>query len=108
MKKEKSGNLDRKYMIAGLFFLAPATIIYFIFAIIPFFDSFLLSFHDWNGFSAREFIGVENYLEAFQDRTFFTSIYNSVYLGVVSSVISVVVGVLTAWLMLYVLSLIHI
>lgn len=102
--KQKSGlgKLDRKYMVAGLIFLLPAVVIYLIFAVIPFFDSLILSFHEWNGFSPREFVGLDNYIAAFKDSTFRTAIKNSVYLGVVSSVISVVVGVLMAWMMLYV------
>ena len=102
--KHKSGlgKLDRKYMMAGLIFLLPAVVIYLIFAVIPFFDSLILSFHEWNGFSPREFVGLDNYIAAFKDSTFRKAIWNSVYLGVVSSVISVVVGVLMAWMMLYV------
>lgn len=89
-------------MLAGLLFLAPATVIYVIFAVWPFFDSLLLSFHEWNGFSARTFVGLDNYIAAFKDRTFLLAIKNSVYLGVISSIISVIVGVLMAWLLLYV------
>lgn len=101
-QKSRLGKLDRKYMMAGLLFLLPAVVIYLVFAVIPFFDSLLLSFHEWNGFSAREFVGLQNYIAAFEDKTFQLAIRNSVYLGVVSSVISVVVGVLMAWLLLYV------
>ncbi len=89
-------------MLAGLLFLAPATVIYVIFAVWPFFDSLILSFHEWNGFSARTFVGLDNYIAAFKDRTFLLAIKNSVYLGVISSIISVIVGVLMAWLLLYV------
>ncbi|MEG1926227.1 MAG: sugar ABC transporter permease [Ruthenibacterium sp.] len=103
MKKSNAhSKLNRKYMLMGLVFLAPATIIYAIFAVIPFFDSFILSFHEWNGFSGRIFVGFSNYINAFKDQTFRHGIRNSVYLGVVSSIISVLVGVFLAWLLLYV------
>ena len=98
----KGSGLHRKYQIVGMFFLLPALVVYFIFAILPFFDSFILSFFQWNGFSARKFIGITNYLTAFQDATFLLAIRNSVYLGLVSSVISVIVGVALAWMLLYV------
>ena len=98
----KKGSLNRKYMIAGLLFLIPATLIYIIFAVWPFFDSLFLSFHEWNGFSPKVFVGLENYIAAFKDKTFLLAIRNSVYLGVVSSIISVLVGLLMAWLLLYV------
>ncbi len=95
-------NLEKKYMAAGILFLLPATIIYLVFAVIPFFDSFLLSFQEWGGFGPREFLGLENYLRAFRDKTFLMAIKNSVYLGVTSAIFSVIIGVFMAWLMLYV------
>ena len=61
----KKGSLDRKYMIAGLLFLIPATVIYVIFAVWPFFDSLFLSFNEWNGFSPKVFVGLDNYIAAF-------------------------------------------
>ena len=66
----KKGSLDRKYMIAGLLFLIPATVIYVIFAVWPFFDSLFLSFNEWNGFSPKVFVGLDNYIAAFKDKTF--------------------------------------
>ncbi len=103
MQQLKSHNgLNRKYRMAGLLFLLPATLIYLIFAIVPFFDSFVLSFFQWDGFGPRTFTGFTNYINAFKDKTFLIAIKNSAYLGVASSAISVVVGVLLAWLLLYV------
>lgn len=98
----KKNNLKRRYMFTGMIFLLPAVLIYFIFAVLPFFQSFILSFQDWNGFSEKKWVGLENYMRAFTDSTFLVAIKNSVYLGVISSIISVVVGVLCAWLMLYI------
>lgn len=100
--KASPSKLNHKYTVMGLIFLLPATIVYLIFAVIPFFDSFALSFHDWNGFSDRVFVGFQNYIYAMKDQTFLSAIKNSVYLGVISSIISVIVGVLLAWLLLYV------
>lgn len=88
-------------MIAGLLFLLPSVLVYVFFCVIPFFDSLLLSFQSWNGFSEREFIGLQNYINAFKDSTFLLGIKNSVYLGIFSSIASVIIGVLLAWLMLY-------
>ena len=102
MSKTKRMTLEHQYRAAGFAFLAPAVIIYIIFAVYPFFDSLILSFQKWNGFSARQFVALDNYIKAFNDKTFLLAIRNSVYLGVTSSIISVVVGVLMAWLLLYV------
>lgn len=100
--KHKAGGLNRTYMVAGFAFLAPAAIIYLIFAVIPFFNSFVLSFHAWDGFNAKTFVGLTNYFTAFKDNTFITAIKNSVYLGFASAILSVIVGLLMAWLLLYV------
>lgn len=99
---KRGPSLKGKYMLAGLVFLAPTVIIYVVFAVYPFFDSLILSFHKWNGFSSRAFIGLENYIKALKDPTFLLAIRNSVYLGVFSSIASVLLGVLMAWLLLYV------
>ena len=101
-KQQSRRGLERRYMAAGILFLLPAAAVYLIFAVIPFFDSFLLSFHEWNGFSERKFVGLQNYIDAMGDDTFITAIKNSVYLGFASAVFSVVLGVLMAWLLLYV------
>ncbi|MGI6652791.1 MAG: carbohydrate ABC transporter permease [Christensenellales bacterium] len=101
-KPSAKDGLIRKYRLAGVLFLLPAILIYLAFTIYPFFDSLVLSFYKWNGFSARTFIGLDNYIAAFRDKTFLMAIHNSVYLGVFSSIISVAVGLLLAWLMLYV------
>lgn len=95
-------NIEKKYMAAGILFLLPAVVVYMVFAVIPFFDSFLLSFQEWSGFGPRTFIGLKNYSRAFSDKTFLMAIKNSVYLGVTSAIFSVVIGVFMAWLLLYV------
>ena len=75
--QKKYSGLEKKYMMVGILFLMPSLIIYLIFAVIPFFQSFLLSFHEWNGFSDKVFVGLKNYFDAFQDNTFRTAIWNS-------------------------------
>lgn len=102
MTTKSRRSMKRIYMMKGFLFLLPATLVYLYFAVIPFFDNLILSFQDWNGFTARVFIGLTNYTDAFSDANFLLAIKNSVYLGVFSSIVSVVVGVLLAWLLLYV------
>ncbi len=94
--------LKKRYMLIGFSFLAPALIIYIVFAVYPFFSSMVLSFFKWNGFSPREYNGIGNYVKAFSDRTFIIAIKNSTYLGVLSAAISVTIGVIMAWLLLFV------
>ena len=89
--KRKMSNIEKKYMVAGFAFLTPAIVIYLIFAVIPFFDSFILSFQEWSGFGPRTFLGLKNYFSAFRDKTFLLAIRNSVYLGVASAFFSVII-----------------
>jgi ABC-type sugar transport system permease subunit len=94
--------LRKKYIFTGFLFLLPAVVIYLVFAVIPFFSNFVLSFQSWDGFSDKVFVGFKNYVDAFHDSNFLLAIKNSVYLGFFSSIISVAVGVVLAWLLLYV------
>lgn len=61
-------------------------IIYMVFGIIPIFISFYYSFMAWDGFSAMSFVGIENYITAFQDSTFWLSLRNNI-LVVLASVL---------------------
>jgi ABC-type sugar transport system permease subunit len=99
---KNKNNLKRSYIAAGFVFLAPALLIYIFFAVLPFIQTFRLSFFEWNGFSNKKFIGLQNYKDAFNDSVFHKAIKNSVYLGAVSSILSVSFGVLCAWFMLYI------
>lgn len=101
MNSFKQKKMKNKYRFVGFLFLLPATLIYLVFTIFPFFDSVLLSFQEWNGFTNRSFIGAENYLRAIQDKVFLKAVSNSVYLGFASSILSVSVGVVLAWILLY-------
>ena len=54
--KRKMSNIEKKYMVAGFAFLTPAIVIYLIFAVIPFFDSFILSFQEWSVLDRERFL----------------------------------------------------
>ncbi len=56
--------------------LAPALLIYLMFAIIPIFQSFWYSFFNWDGINQKIFIGVQNYLELFSDSDFYVALKN--------------------------------
>lgn len=59
----------RKFLV-GFCFIGPNFIGFFIFTLIPIVFTAILSFCDWSiqeGFSGMEFIGFQNYIEAFSD-----------------------------------------
>jgi raffinose/stachyose/melibiose transport system permease protein len=59
--------------------LAPAVIVYTLFAIIPIFVSFYYSLVEWNGFTDMRFVGLANFAEAFRDSIFWHSFVNNLY-----------------------------
>jgi raffinose/stachyose/melibiose transport system permease protein len=55
---------EKRRTIGGIIFLLPITLIMLIFFIIPVFQTFWLSFRDWNGISPKStFIGFKNFLD---------------------------------------------
>lgn len=59
-------------------FLAPGLIMFAVYVVWPIFASFQISFYDYDGLSAKEYIGTANYSELWGDRAFKTSLYNNV------------------------------
>ena len=74
--------------LAPFLFLAPGGAMFLIYVILPIFQSMWISFYDWDGIGAKEWIGVENYVELVEDDAFYTSLHNNVL-----------------WLVLYMLAL---
>lgn len=59
-------------------FLAPTIILYGIYTIYPIITTVRYSFMDWSGFSLNgEFVGLENYVELFQDELFWNAMKNT-------------------------------
>ena len=52
----------------------------------PIIYSFVLSFQQWNGISAAEWIGLENYVRLFADRLFWLAMWNTVFIGIVAHI----------------------
>ncbi|WPC09632.1 sugar ABC transporter permease [Globicatella sp. PHS-GS-PNBC-21-1553] len=78
--KNRKGNLHSKeYKVAFLFVLAP-TIGFVLFSLIPLIYSVYASFTDWNGLGRMNFIGLDNFVQMFNDPYFFQTLYNTFYL----------------------------
>lgn len=94
-------SLNRRYMILGFVFLAPAVIAYLIFMGYPLVRTFYVSAMEWGGFGDMKFVGLENFAQVFKDNTFWKALGNTLYFAVFSSVFSVLLGLLLAWLNMY-------
>jgi ABC-type sugar transport system permease subunit len=78
----------------------PTYFLFIVFFVIPFFQSFLLSFYDWNGFSVeKKFVGLMNYLHLFQDPDFWNAMKNTVIYTAGTVVPSLAIGLLIALLL---------
>jgi len=64
------GNNFKRFLKFGLLPLA----IFFVVLVIPFGQGLFLTFTDWDGFDYKSFTGIENYIESFQDETFWATL----------------------------------
>jgi multiple sugar transport system permease protein len=66
-------------MSAAALFLAPALIVFTLYVLYPIAQSIRLSFYDWDGIAPKEFVGLANYQELFDDDTFYKALKNNVW-----------------------------
>ena len=98
-KKVKHSKLAKKEWIASYLFLLPAAIFFLSFVILPMIGGIVMSFFDYNPKSAT-FIGIQNYLNIFQDEIFRKSLWNTLVL-VIGNVPIVVIFSLFVSLVIY-------
>lgn len=105
MKKKNSGKVVNSTMItrpierAFPIFLLPIMIAFFIGFVYPFLKGFYLSFCSFTTTSDAKFIGVGNYLKAFQDATFVHAFWYTSLYAVVSLVLINVLAFFLAYLL---------
>lgn len=64
----KAKNKKKKRItIKSYLFVIPALMLNFVFFILPFFQSLLMSFYDWPVLGEKTFIFLDNYVKLFQD-----------------------------------------
>lgn len=66
----------RRNLTPYLFLLFPV-LLYIVWVVAPMFYTFYLSLTDWNGLTAPNFIGLENFEKLFHDKVFFISLKNN-------------------------------
>ena len=83
----RSGRLNSLSLMPALF-IAPALLFFTIYVILPIFQSFYISFHEWDGLGEMEWVGIGHYINLLDDERFYTSLKNNIL-----------------WLMLFILSI---
>ena len=81
--------LARREMLIGYAFLSPALILFLVFIAGPLLGAIGLSFYQWDLFSDRTFIGLQNYRALRDDEVARTAIRNSFYFAFWSIVLPV-------------------
>lgn len=80
--------------------VAPATILLFIFMIMPTWNVFKMSLYKWGGFSAdKTFVGFTNFVKLAKDMKFIRSMQNSILIIVVVTVVTMALSILFAALL---------
>ena len=79
-------------------FCLPAAVIFFVFFVVPTFSSFFFSLTRWD-LTTWEFIGLDNYVNFFQESALLTSLKNTLIYAVVTCGLKVVLGMLLALLL---------
>ena len=64
--------------LAPWLFLAPGMIMFMIYVIIPIFQSVWISFYEWDGLGPKTWVGAQNYVDLFDDDSFWTSFKNNI------------------------------
>ncbi len=75
---KKPLSLSRRRTRAALLFLLPGLALFTVFVVYPIVSSIWLSFHHWDGMTAKTFAGLDNYRELFQSDTFYVALKNNV------------------------------
>ena len=91
MQKKRKKVYWRDYL-----YIAPAVIFIGVFFISSIFYTVHLSFFEWDGFSDKIFVGLQNYANLFQDSNFLISVMNTLIWVVCSLVTSVALPLLLA------------
>jgi len=96
--KQMKKGIIKKTAVIGVFFILPAMIFIGYAIFVPAVWNFFLSFQKWDGFQSKQWVGLDNYIKAFQDGVLYKSLFNSIYLAVVITSFSVIAGLVLALL----------
>lgn len=77
--------------------LVPATILFFIFIIIPTMNVFWMSLFKWGGLvNSKKFVGLDNFIMLFKDSNFLKSFQNTIFLLVIVTIITMALAIISA------------
>jgi len=89
----------RRWDLWGLLFVAPALIVYALFALKPIAETVWYSLFDWDGIGPSTWVGVSNYIQLFQNSEIPSALLHSCVLLVFYSWIPAMIGLVLAGMM---------
>ncbi len=97
----RGGARRRRVPLAPYLFLAPGVLLFAVTVLYPIAQAVQMSFFDWKivGSATSEFLGLDNYVRAFQDDHFWLSFGNTVFYLAATIVPQIVLGLLVALLL---------
>lgn len=87
----------RRESLIALLFLVPALAFLTIFVAYPLANAGMLSFYDWDGFSPREWVGLDNFSRLIGDGVFWTALKNNGLIALAAIVFQVGLGMVIAY-----------
>ena len=94
---KKNGGIKKYSLYWPSFFLGPFCICFLAFNLFPILYSFYMSFLDWNGYSTKTFVGLNNYITIFtKDKLFWRSLGNTARIGIVGFPVAILLGLFFA------------
>ena len=88
MEKRKLLSFEKRRVLTGILFLLPITLIMLMLFVIPVFQTFWLSFRDWNGISAQsKFIGFDNFVSLVKSNSIRQTIISTLQLFTLGTVL---------------------
>lgn len=99
MKNQKKGSLRRREVRTGYLMIAPLMAGIIVFFIGAFFQNIYFSFTNKSSFGKPKFVGLENYVRLFSDKSFYQSFGNTILYVVICVPIVVILAILVAVLL---------
>ena len=91
--------MNKNQRRAAFILLAPFTVLFLLFTVLPIISSIALSFTYFNMVDAPEFIGIDNYVRMFaDDSVFFIAVKNTLIFALITGPLGYVMSFIFAWM----------
>ncbi len=81
--KKKKSRQERRFFWLGMLFISPWLIGFLLFNVYPILSAIYYSFTDYSVFTKPEWVGLKNYIDIFNDKLIWKSLWNTAYVTVI-------------------------